>query len=30
MALAIQIAGMKPRGIALEIGVTPGVEVKFA
>lgn len=27
---AIQIAGMKPRGIALEIGITPGVEVKFA
>ena len=27
---ALQIAGMKPRGIALEIGVTPAVEVKFA
>lgn len=27
---SIQIAGMKPRGIAVDIGLTPSVSVKFA
>jgi hypothetical protein len=27
---SIEVAGMKPRGITVEIGLTPGVSIKFA
>jgi ABC-type transporter Mla subunit MlaD len=30
LQMSIQVAGMKPRGIVVDIGLTPGVSIKFS